>query len=81
MSIGRLTFSPSLTVEFKSVGKNDPSGSALETHDRARMKSREGRDNSIFNAAFQNKSKIDSLIKNEMEPKKDYTHLSDFLKN
>jgi len=45
------------------------------------MKSREGRDNSIFNQAHQNKSKIDSLIKTEGEPKKDYTHLSDFLKN
>ena len=50
-------------------------------HDRTRLKSREGRDNSIFNSAYhQPKSKIDSLIKTEGE-KKDYTHLSDFLKN
>ena len=82
LSIGHLTFMPSLNVEFKSVNKNDmqPS-SALENHDRARLKSREGRDNSIFNSAFQNKSKIDSLIRTDGEPKKDYTHLSDFLKN
>ena len=82
LSIGSLTFSPSLTVEFKSVNKNDQQpNSALEVHDRNRLKSRDGRDNSIFNSAFQNKSKIDSLIKNEGEPKKNYTHLSDFLKN
>ena len=82
LSIGNLTFSPGLTVEFKSANKNDlhPS-SAPETHDRNRLKSRDGRDNSIFNSAFQNKSKIDSLIKTDGEPKKDYTHLSDFLKN
>ena len=50
-------------------------------HDRSRLKSREGRDNSIFNSAYhQNKSKIDSLIKTDGE-RKDYTHLSDFLKN
>lgn len=50
-------------------------------HDRSRLKSREGRDNSIFNSAYhQPKSKIDSLIKTEGE-KKDYSHLSDFLKN
>ena len=50
-------------------------------HDRTRLKSREGRDNSIFNSAYhQPKSKIDSLIKTEGE-KKDYSHLSDFLKN
>ena len=82
LSIGHLTFSPSLSVEFRTVNKNDQQPpSALETNDRARMKSREGRDNSIFNSAFQNKSKIDSLIKKEDEPKKDYAHLSDFLKN
>ena len=50
-------------------------------HERSRLKSREGRDNSIFNSAYnQNKNKIDSLMKNEGE-KKDYAHLSDFLKN
>ena len=82
LSIGHLTFSPSLTIEFKSANKNDnQASSALETHDRSRLKSRDGRDNSIFNSAFQNKSKIDSLIKSEGEPKKDYAHLSDFLKN
>ena len=50
-------------------------------HDRSRLKSREGRDNSICTSAYhQQKSKIDSLIKTEGE-KKDYSHLSDFLKN
>ena len=80
-SIGHFIISPNQVIEFKSVNKYETPAGNIEMHDRSKLKSREGRDNSIFNSAYhQPKSKIDSLIKTDGD-KKDYSHLSDFLKN
>ena len=92
LSVGQLWIYPNHSIEFRTTGQNQNETASMAPSSVGEIRSQYldpertagnkfgSRENSIFGANTQ-KSKIQSLLKNENEPQNNYSYLSDFLKS
>ena len=91
-TIGQLWIYPNQTFEFRSNGPTQQDGSSIAPSSIGEIRSQYldgektyrlgSRENSIFGGHVSTqKSKIQSLLKNENEPQNNYSYLSDFLRS
>ena len=92
LSVGQLWIYPNHSLEFRTSGQTGGDSASMAPSSVGEIRSQYldpernatnkfgSRENSIFGANTQ-KSKIQSLLKNENEPQNNYSYLSDFLKS